>query len=138
MHGTHISRMHCPFTLSRISFACITRTRVRAHACLLGYFSIGHFRYGHTVIFPIAVRIIESNTSNCAVECTQFCTSCVADMIIVLILYRILTFTTNNTNILQQIRRYISTIMLKPQSHRTYDQVTTYLRSKNVGIVGQS
>ena len=28
--------------------------------------------------------------------------------------------------------------LLKPQSHRAYDQVTTYLRSKNVRIVGQS
>ena len=27
---------------------------------------------------------------------------------------------------------------LKPQSHRAYDQVTTYLRPKNVGIGGKS
>ena len=26
----------------------------------------------------------------------------------------------------------------KPQSHRAYDQVTTYLRRENVGIVGKS
>ena len=28
--------------------------------------------------------------------------------------------------------------LLKPQSHRAYDQVTAYLRPKNVGIVGKS
>ena len=28
--------------------------------------------------------------------------------------------------------------VLNPQSHRAYDQVTTYLRPKHVGIVGKS
>ena len=28
--------------------------------------------------------------------------------------------------------------LLKPQSHRAYDQVTTYLRPENVEIVGKS
>ena len=31
-----------------------------------------------------------------------------------------------------------SNTTLKPQSHRAYDQVTTYLRPKHVGIVGKS
>ena len=29
-------------------------------------------------------------------------------------------------------------VMFKTRSHRAYDQVTTYLRSKNVGMMGQS
>ena len=29
-------------------------------------------------------------------------------------------------------------VMFKTWSHRAYDQVTTYLRSKNVGMMGQS
>ena len=37
-----------------------------------------------------------------------------------------------------QISRNKVVVMFKTQSHRAYDQVTTYLRSKNVGIVGQS
>ena len=37
-----------------------------------------------------------------------------------------------------QISRSKVVVMFKIQSHRAYDQVTTYLRSKNVGMVGQS
>ena len=35
-------------------------------------------------------------------------------------------------------RTHICCFHLKPQSHQAYDQATTYLRPKNVGIVGQS
>ena len=37
-----------------------------------------------------------------------------------------------------QISRSKVVVMFKTQSHRAYDKVTTYLRSKNVGMVGQS
>ena len=37
-----------------------------------------------------------------------------------------------------QISRSKVVVMFKTQSHRAYDQVTTYLRSKNVAIVGKS
>ena len=37
-----------------------------------------------------------------------------------------------------QISRNKVVAMFKTRSHRAYDQVTTYLRSKNVGMVGQS
>ena len=37
-----------------------------------------------------------------------------------------------------QISRSNVVVMFKTQSHRAYNQDTTYLRSKNVGIVGQS
>ena len=37
-----------------------------------------------------------------------------------------------------QINRSKVVVMFKTQSHRAYDQVTTYLRSKNVAIVGKS
>ena len=37
-----------------------------------------------------------------------------------------------------QISRNKVVVMFKTRSHRAYDQVTTYLRSKNVGIMGQS
>ena len=36
-----------------------------------------------------------------------------------------------------QINRSKVVVMFKIQSHRAYDQVTTYLRSKNVAIVGK-
>ena len=37
-----------------------------------------------------------------------------------------------------QISRSKVVVLFNNQSHRAYDQVTTYLRSKNVGMVGQS
>ena len=37
-----------------------------------------------------------------------------------------------------QISRSKVVVMFKTQSPRAYDQVTTYMRSKNVGMVGQS
>ena len=37
-----------------------------------------------------------------------------------------------------QISRNKVVVMFKTRSHRAYDQVTTYLRSKNVGMMGQS
>ena len=37
-----------------------------------------------------------------------------------------------------QIGRNKVVVMFKTRSHRTYDQVTTYLRSKNVVMMGQS
>ena len=37
-----------------------------------------------------------------------------------------------------QISRSKVVVMFKTQSHQAYDQVTTYLRSKNVAIVGKS
>ena len=37
-----------------------------------------------------------------------------------------------------QISRSKVVVMIKTQSHRAYDQVTTYLRSKYVAIVGKS
>ena len=37
-----------------------------------------------------------------------------------------------------QISRSKVVFMFKTQSHRAYDQVTTYLRSKHVAIVGKS
>ena len=37
-----------------------------------------------------------------------------------------------------QISRSKVVVMFKTQSHRAYDQVTTYLRSKNVASVGKS
>ena len=37
-----------------------------------------------------------------------------------------------------QISRNKVVVMFKTRSHRAYDQVTTYLRSKNVGMIGQS
>ena len=37
-----------------------------------------------------------------------------------------------------QISRSMVMVMFKTQSHRAYDQVTTYLRSKNVAIVDKS
>ena len=37
-----------------------------------------------------------------------------------------------------QISRSKVVVMFKTQSQRAYEQVTTYLRSKNVGMVGQS
>ena len=37
-----------------------------------------------------------------------------------------------------QISRSKVVVLFKTQSHRAYDQVTTYLRSKIVGMVGQS
>ena len=36
------------------------------------------------------------------------------------------------------VAKTIDPDIVKPQSHRAYDQVTTYLRPKNVGIVGKS
>ena len=38
----------------------------------------------------------------------------------------------------RQISRSKIVVMFKTQSHRAYDQVTTYLRSKHVAIVGKS
>ena len=35
-------------------------------------------------------------------------------------------------------RSWSCSTLLKPQSHRVYDQVTTYLRPENVGIVGKT
>ena len=84
--NTHITHALPIYAISYFMCMHYTFARVRAHVCLPGYFSIVHFRYGHTVIiFPIAVRITQSNTSNCAVGCTHFCTRCVAYIIIVLI-----------------------------------------------------
>ena len=37
-----------------------------------------------------------------------------------------------------QISRNKVVVMFKTRSHRAYDQVTTYLRSKNVGMMVQS
>ena len=37
-----------------------------------------------------------------------------------------------------KISRNKVVVMFKTRSHRAYDQVTTYLRSKNVGMMGQS
>ena len=37
-----------------------------------------------------------------------------------------------------QISRNKVVVMFKTRSHRAYDQVTTYLRSKNVVMMGQS
>ena len=37
-----------------------------------------------------------------------------------------------------QISRNKVVVMFKTRSHRAYDKVTTYLRSKNVGMMGQS
>ena len=37
-----------------------------------------------------------------------------------------------------KISRSKVVVMFKTRSHRAYDQVTTYLRSKNVAIVGKS
>ena len=37
-----------------------------------------------------------------------------------------------------QISRNKVAVMFKTRSHRAYDQVTSYLRSKNVGMIGQS
>ena len=37
-----------------------------------------------------------------------------------------------------QISRSKVVVMFKTQSHRAYDKDTTYLRSKNIGMVGQS
>ena len=38
----------------------------------------------------------------------------------------------------EQISRNKVVVMFKTRSHRDYDQVTTYLRSKNVVMMGQS